>query len=353
MQLHAAIIVVELDLQGHTLMEVSRLLTSVLLMSLMVFPQSGRVTAADVITYHTKLHDQVGDRPAKGMLLIAGRGMPDLRFRQTVILLANHDEAGSLGLILNRASTTKLGHLIPKLSDMDQQGHKVYFGGPVGIDSLKFLVRSPHPFENTLHIIDDLYLGGSRATLENILRKNKPTSEFRIYLGYAGWGPEQLDGELDRRDWHLRKAKLEEIFNRREDTIWHKLIEIYEPEGQLVDQHRIPAWAFAAPLTAAHPASLAGTGITLLHDDAILHHAEGPGLALHGQTVHRADSPLDYQLYPAYPWRAPLAGESATGTGAFPLFGLIPGTLNRGHPWPLTVLKNVSLAFYLDFDHSL
>ena len=218
-------------------MEVSRLLTSVLLLSLVVFHQAGRVAAADTIAYHTKLHDEVENRPAKGMLLIARRGMPDVRFRQTVILLAIHDAGGSLGLILNRASTTELGYLIPRLSDIDKQGHRVYFGGPIGIDSLKFLVRNSRPFEDTVHIMDDLYIGGSRDTLEHILRSDKTNSEFRIYLGYAGWGPGQLAGELDRRDWHVRRAKLDEIFSHRTESIWNKLIEIYEPAGQLVD-HR-------------------------------------------------------------------------------------------------------------------
>ncbi len=248
-------------------MEANRLLTSVLLSSLVVFLQSGTVTATDLITYHTKLHNQVEDHPAKGMLLIARRGMPDLRFRQTVILLATHNEGGSLGFILNRASTTELGHLIPTLSDIDKQGHRVYFGGPVGIDSLKFLVRNSPPFEDTLHIMDDLYLGGSQTILKQILMLNKPASEFRIYLGYAGWGPGQLDSELDRRDWHLRRAKLEEIFSSQADTIWHKLIEIYEPAGQLVDQHPLTDPSPQTQLTVSLPAgSYHGSTISQLNN---------------------------------------------------------------------------------------
>lgn len=212
------------------------LLTGALLSIVAVLIPENRLTAADVTTPESKPHSQVESHPAKGMLLIARRGMPDPRFRQTVILLATHDAGGSLGLILNRASTTKLGYLIPRLNDIDKLGHRVYFGGPVGIDSLKYLVRSSDPLEDTLHIMDDLYFGGNRVTLEHMLKVNKPVSEFRIYLGYAGWGPDQLTGELNRHDWHLRKAETEEIFSHQVGSMWHNYIEIYEPAGQLVEQ---------------------------------------------------------------------------------------------------------------------
>ena len=182
-----------------------------------------------------KLHDEIASNPAKGMFLIARRGMPDPRFRQSVILLAAHDDGGSLGLIINRASKTKLTRLIPELDDMDKQGHRVYIGGPVGIQQIKFLMRNSNALDTALHIMDDLYISGNQLTLEEMLNQDMPPTKLRIYLGYAGWGPSQLDGELDRRDWYLRRAKMTEIFSDRPESIWQDLIEHYEPEGQLVD----------------------------------------------------------------------------------------------------------------------
>jgi putative transcriptional regulator len=172
------------------------------------------------------------------MLLIARRGMPDPRFRQTVVFLAAHDKGGSLGLIVNRASTATLGNLLPEVDDLDKQGHQVYFGGPVDIERLKFLVRNDDEPEDAVHIMDDLYISGSQKTLKEMLERDKTQNEFRIYLGYAGWGPDQLTSELDRDDWHLHKAKMEDIFNTGPDTMWENLIDIYDPKGQLVDRQQ-------------------------------------------------------------------------------------------------------------------
>lgn len=188
----------------------------------------------------TKLHGDYRLHADKGMLLIARRGMPDPRFRRTVILLAAHDEAGSLGLIINRVSTATLGKLLPEVSKLDKQSHRVYFGGPVDIERLKFLVRNDEEPKDAIHIMENLYISGSQRTLTEMLERDKTQNEFRIYLGYAGWGPNQLSGELDRDDWHLRKAKMEDIFSTSPDTIWEKLIDLYDPKGQLVDSSGKP-----------------------------------------------------------------------------------------------------------------
>ncbi|MEN8133717.1 MAG: YqgE/AlgH family protein [Pseudomonadota bacterium] len=185
-----------------------------------------------------KLHEHYATQATKGMLLIARRDMPDPRFRQAVILLAAHDQGGSLGLIVNQASTTTLKELLPDMGELDKQEHSIYFGGPVGLQKLKFLFRSKNEPQDAIHIMSDLYISGSQETLKQILEKKKTPEELRIYLGYAGWGPQQLNTELERHDWHLHKAKIEDIFSNRTDTLWQEIIDLYEPEGQLVERHQ-------------------------------------------------------------------------------------------------------------------
>lgn len=209
------------------------------------FPGTAKL---QVKAQNTKLHGDYELRPDKGVLLIARRDMPDPRFRRTVVLLAAHDKAGSLGLIINRVSTATLGRLLPEVSELDKQGHRVYFGGPVDIERLKFLVRNNDEPEDAIRIMGNLYISGSHRTLTEMLERNKTRNEFRIYLGYAGWGPNQLADELDRDDWHLRKAKMEDIFSADPDTMWEKLIDIYDPKGQLVELGR--------PAMPAHDVSL-------------------------------------------------------------------------------------------------
>ncbi len=183
-----------------------------------------------------KHHPNLVSQPNKGVLLIARRGMPDPRFERTVVLLASHDDNGSLGLIINRASQTRLGTLLPELNALDDKGHSVYFGGPVGVNSLKFLVRHNPPPDAALHVMEDLYLSASQSTLESMLQNQKSSQELRVYVGYAGWAPGQLDSELVRKDWHLHKAAIGHVFNTEPGLVWQELIELYDPEGQLVDQ---------------------------------------------------------------------------------------------------------------------
>ena len=84
--------------------------------------------------------------------------------------------------------------------------------------------------------MEDLYLSGSQSTLETMLQNQKSSQELRVYVGYAGWAPGQLDSELDRKDWHLHKAAVAHVFTSEPGLVWQELIELYDPEGELVDQ---------------------------------------------------------------------------------------------------------------------
>jgi putative transcriptional regulator len=185
--------------------------------------------------YTAKLHKHYVTHPEKGMLLVARRGMPDPRFKKSVILLAVYDDAGALGLIVNRRSTAKLENLVPDVGALDKQGHHIYFGGPVGLERLKLLVRSEFEPQDAIHIMGDLFISGSHETLEQMLKLDKTQEEFRIYLGYAGWGPQQLGSEIERHDWYLHEASIEDIFDKHLDFMWQELIDLLDPKGELVE----------------------------------------------------------------------------------------------------------------------
>jgi putative transcriptional regulator len=185
--------------------------------------------------YSAKLHHHYTTHPEKGMLLVARRGMPDPRFKKSVILLAVNDDAGALGLIVNRKSTAKLENLVPDVGTLDKQGHHIYFGGPVGLERLKLLVRSKFEPQDAMHIVGDLFISGSQETLEQMLKLDKSQEEFRIYLGYAGWGPQQLGNEIARHDWYVHEASIEDIFDKQLDFMWQELIDLLDPQGELVE----------------------------------------------------------------------------------------------------------------------
>jgi len=175
--------------------------------------------------------------PATGLLLVAARDMADPRFHRTVILLARHDESGSLGLVLNRPANLSVGEAVPPLAATAASEQRLFLGGPVGIERVLYLVRRPLAPRETSAVIDDVYLGGAQTTLMELLAE--PPGEdlrLRIFAGHAGWSAGQLASELARGIWHLLPATPGEVFAAPEG-LWQRLIERAAPTGILVLQH--------------------------------------------------------------------------------------------------------------------
>jgi putative transcriptional regulator len=170
--------------------------------------------------------------PAAGMLLVAARDMADPRFRGTVILLARHDESGSLGVVLNRPAKLSVGEAVPPLAATPAADQRLYLGGPVAIEQVLYLVRRSEPPAGLIPVIDDLHLGAARDRLEALLGE-QPELPLRVFAGYAGWSAGQLAGELARTTWHLLPASADEVFADPEG-LWHRLIERAAPSGILV-----------------------------------------------------------------------------------------------------------------------
>lgn len=166
-------------------------------------------------------------RPAAGKYLVASESLRDPRFRQTVILLINHDDQGSLGVIVNRPSEVSLSEII------DGAGtQRVYFGGPVQTRVFSMLYRSDQVSEvsddeegpEIMRIIEDVdfVLGFNAVTaLYPQLDDDDP---YRIYAGYAGWSAGQLEAEIENGGWHLISESTDPIFSDRPERVWETLM---------------------------------------------------------------------------------------------------------------------------------
>ncbi len=161
-------------------------------------------------------------QPAAGVVLVASRRMLDQRFQHTVILLLAHDDTGTVGLIVNRPTDLSLVDALPDLGAKGA-GHRLFFGGPVALNTLMFLVRNPVPLAQATRVLDDIYVSSDRGTLEQLLGKRKATV-IRLYFGYAGWGPGQLDAELASGSWQLFQTDADTLFQEPGDTLWEKFI---------------------------------------------------------------------------------------------------------------------------------
>jgi putative transcriptional regulator len=172
--------------------------------------------------------------PARGMFLVARRGLPDPNFSGTVVLLIHHDAAGTLGVVVNRRTSMTLGELAPYLDGVDDVAHAVFVGGPVALERLVFLARGAGDQGAGKPVIEGVYFSADRTVLEDLLRSATPQRALRVYVGHAGWAAGQLAYELERGDWHLAEGDAEAVFDAAPEEVWRSLIRRFEPGGILV-----------------------------------------------------------------------------------------------------------------------
>jgi putative transcriptional regulator len=153
----------------------------------------------------------------RGQLLIAGPKLGDPNFWRTVVLVVDHSQAGALGLVLNRPSEAKVGDAVPELQELISPDADVLVGGPVQKSAVIVLAEFVDPSEAALIAFGDI------GVLGNVLASDLPGSgirEARAFAGHAGWGPGQLDDEVERGDWILEPARRSDAFARRPGGLW-------------------------------------------------------------------------------------------------------------------------------------
>ncbi len=157
----------------------------------------------------------------KGQFLIAGERLTDPNFAKTVVLLLHHDRGGAMGLIINRPTEMELSTLMPELEGVGDHPHSLYFGGPVGLEQILLLMRSADQPEDATEVFADVWVSGSRTLLEGLIRDR--SGSLRLYAGYAGWAPGQLENESERGDWRVVPGDTDSIFDRRPTELWRRL----------------------------------------------------------------------------------------------------------------------------------
>src|SRR5690242_11742573 len=133
---------------------------------------------------------------ARGQLLIAGPSLLDPNFWRTVVLVIEHTDEGALGLVLNRPSETSVGEAVPQLEALVDLGEQLYIGGPVQPSSVIVLGEFEDPGDAALLAFDDVGVLGAGSAPEDA---SVGLRSGRAFVGHAGWGPSQLDDEIERR----------------------------------------------------------------------------------------------------------------------------------------------------------
>lgn len=167
--------------------------------------------------------------PAQGMLLVASPDMRGTWFARSVILLIQHDEFGTVGLVINRPTEMAPADLLPEITGLTNLHGKLYIGGPVEGYGVMMLMRSDTPPADAEHVFADVYASGSPELLDDILQRDDAAKRLRLYAGYAGWVPGQLDAEIRRGSWIVVPADEKHVFSRDPERIWERLVPAREP----------------------------------------------------------------------------------------------------------------------------
>ncbi|MDJ1499136.1 YqgE/AlgH family protein [Xanthocytophaga agilis] len=160
--------------------------------------------------------------PAKGKLLIAEPFLGDPNFERSVVLLCEHTETGSFGFVLNQTTVLTLKDVI---EDEIYADLPLHIGGPVEHNTLHFIHRMGTIIDDTIPIADDLYWGGDFEQVKSLLNMGKmSTDDIRFFVGYSGWGEQQLENELKQNAWIVTDAESSFIFQTPADQFWRNIL---------------------------------------------------------------------------------------------------------------------------------
>jgi putative transcriptional regulator len=158
----------------------------------------------------------------RGQLLVAGPALQDPNFRRTVVLICEHTADGALGLVINRPTTIEVTDAVPELAALLGPGACLWSGGPVQPQSIVLLAEiSEDPPEDALMVVGDVGLVLQGVDLEELAGG---ADRGRAFLGYSGWGPGQLEDELERGDWIVVPAEPDDAFREDADALWGEVL---------------------------------------------------------------------------------------------------------------------------------
>ena len=169
----------------------------------------------------------VADDAAPGMFLIATRDLKGSTFAESVVLLIQHDENGTMGIIINQPTNLELTSILPEISP--NVVSRIYLGGPVATYGIMLLIRSTEELIDAEHVFGNVYASGDRELLVDLLDKEDATNSIRLYAGHAGWFPGQLDYEIRRGSWRVVPANESMIFTDEPLEIWRQLVPPADP----------------------------------------------------------------------------------------------------------------------------
>lgn len=162
------------------------------------------------------------DTYLKGQLLLDSGQLSGSFFQHTVVLICQHDAEGAFGLVLNRTTGKNVGEMI--VADLPEalKDCPLYDGGPVQKSALSFLHSDALLLD--ANVMPNLSLGHSIDELVELGESISPIRKIKMFAGYAGWSPGQLENEMKQEAWLTHPASLELVFNVASEQLWRDIL---------------------------------------------------------------------------------------------------------------------------------
>lgn len=158
----------------------------------------------------------------RGKLLIAGPDLLDPNFQRTVVLISEHGDEGAMGVVLNRPSEHAVAEAVPDLCELVEPGDHVHVGGPVQPTGVVVLAEFEDTSAAAAIVLGDVGFLSAQADMEDL---GDITRRVRVFAGISGWGPGQLESELERDDWIVEPAQRDDLFSDDPQSLWSEVLE--------------------------------------------------------------------------------------------------------------------------------
>jgi len=157
----------------------------------------------------------------RGQLLVAGPDLLDPNFRRSVILVGEHGEEGAMGVILNRPSPVSVAAAVPPLAELVEDDELVYVGGPVQPQAIVVLGDFGDIDQAAALVLGSI--GFLPAEIESASDVGS-LERARVFAGYAGWGPGQLEEEIEGSSWIVGDAVAGDVFTDEPESLWSTVL---------------------------------------------------------------------------------------------------------------------------------
>jgi putative transcriptional regulator len=157
----------------------------------------------------------------RGKLLVASPALVDPNFARSVVFMTEHNEEGAMGIVLDRPSETLVGDAVSQLNEVAGAGAPVYVGGPVQPTALVVLAEFSDPDAAAWIVVADVGFASADADMDEL---PDAVRRARVYAGYSGWGPGQLEAELELDSWIVEPPLPKELFPDDPEALWSDVL---------------------------------------------------------------------------------------------------------------------------------